>query len=404
MNFQALWLDAIAEEKNEADPAVPHIFSASDMPVATGGVRVAPSEIEDAEYVLLVCQAASHTHNIDLHDVGGVPGRHLELRFPSFEECCQHPMLSYIHSGSTLEHMRSRCPSESIMSLSFSCNVTPSGRFITTEDGIRVTGTNLEEDRILYVTTDRGRSLANRDFDQTDYAGVLHRMILNSYENIRRRQLGFSHTRCENVARSSVLALLKIGEAMIDTVQNIATAVKAGVGSQEILWKENGITIRAGDLLSLEGFDHDKDCEGKLDPLIDLLLSAANRDVIGARKGVPRRISLAAEEHCIERRLLDYSKAVVLNNPSKISKYAIRCATLEALIEVSGLEATLYSLCTSSMAKELSGNENFYAAMQLESLLGLKCHMLANLSLPLTVPEMTIVLNVLAIKFSRHAS
>lgn len=36
------------------------------------------------------------------------------------------------------------------MSLSFVCDVTPSARFINTEDGIRVTGSNLEEDE-FYV-------------------------------------------------------------------------------------------------------------------------------------------------------------------------------------------------------------------------------------------------------------
>lgn len=207
-------------------------------------------------------------------------------------------------------------------------------------------------------------------------------MVLNSYENIRRRQSGFSHTRCQNVARSSVFALFKIGEAIIDTVQNIVTAIKAGVQLQEIVWKDNGITICVEDLKSLDGFDHDKDCEGKLDPLIDLLLSAANRDIIGLLRSVPPRINLVIEEHCIERRLMDYTKAVVLNNPSKVSKYAIMCATVEALIEVSGIEATLHSLCTSSIAKALSSNKNFYGAMQLESLLGFNCLELASFSLP----------------------
>lgn len=386
MDFQSLWLTAKSEKKDPSDPQVPHVFSATDMPIARYGTSLTSSDTEDAEYILLACEAASHTHYIDLLNVGGHPDRDNRLQFPAFEKCCQHPMLSHADDR-TVSLMRQRCKADTIMTASFKNNVSPTGRFLITDKGLpRIVGTNIEEDRILYVTCESGRIKQNSSFSGDEYKGNLHRMVLNTFEDIKRRLSGFQHVRCDNVSRSAVLALLKVGEAMVDAVDNLVTAVRSGAPDDEIVWQQDGCIVKVEDMKRLEGFDDDGDYEHSIDPLAELLLNAANREIIFARAGCPPPINLLVEPNCNERRLFDYFKQILLNNKSEPTLYAMRAATIEALVQISGLRATLLQLCTSSLAAFLTAqnSEDYYNAMKLQNLLGLSWEQLNYLSGPIT--------------------
>lgn len=389
MDFLQLWLDLISKKKDLAEPQVPHVFSASDMPVARASTQLSRRRCEDIEYCLLVCRAASHTHSLDLFCINGEEGRDLSIDFPAFETCCQHPMLSHLNRK-TRSQMRQRCRSDTIMTLSFQCDVLENGDFLLTDDGYRVTGTNLEEDRILCVTSDRGRVTQKQDsFSKESYCGALNRLFVNVREDIARRMAGFAHTRCSNVSRSAVLALLKIGEAMVNAVDKVVTAVKCGVPDSEVVWQQSGGTpfqVQVRHLKQLDGFDTSLDCEHEIDELAELLLSAANRQIVGVRKSFPPPAKLAKETHCIERRLLDYCKQTLLNNPSHSTMYAIRAACVEAHVLVCGLRQTLLSLCTSSLGEYLTIEEHadFYAASNLENILYLSRRNVNELSSPLT--------------------
>ncbi|PXF40834.1 hypothetical protein BWQ96_09456 [Gracilariopsis chorda] len=397
MDFEELWLAAVSEQKDRADPQAPHVFSSADMARAHEGVEVSQCENEDAEYILLACKAASHEHNIELRDVRGHEGRDLTLTFPSFEGCCRHPMLSHLEAR-CVALMRNRCKSASIMTLSFLDNVSPTGRFIVTPRGTRVTGTNLEEDRILCVT--HGPTCVSKHDDpisEDDPLGPLHRLMLNSCRGVRRRLAAFRCSRCDNVSRSAVLALLRAGEHIAGTVDNLVTAAKAGVPASEVVWTFSGAhggdhaVVTVAQLREIGGLDDAPFDAYHRRPGIDednvaeLVLTAAHRQIVGRRTGCPPRANMQAERNCLERRLLDYFKQTILNNPSKPTLYAMRAAALEALVLVSGLRPTLQSLVTSSLAEEMAaeGAAEFYGAMQLDKVLGLEREELEEFSRPL---------------------